>query len=914
MHKPDPILCEDDLRRKKVRSEGYNGIDYLEVDLKARTLTVFLLAKLENPKAFTARNFVIHGGERVRDVQITDVKSCVSPDPRIDDCLVLTFDKPGDYSTYTLCIVALDADGRPTDEPYPGFDRRYACLDFTFAIDCPTDLDCQTGEVCPPEAHTEPEINYLAKDYASFRQLILDRLALIMPDWQERHVPDLGITLVELLAYTGDYLSYYQDAVATEAYLDTARQRISVRRHAQLVDYHLHEGSNARAWVCLTVDAPTVELDPADITFLTRLEGYASVVSYHDQIEDLPAGRFETFAPLLPGRDTAEGEYRVRRGAESWTSEPKDSLKKIVLRQAHNRIHFYTWGDENCCLPRGATSAWLIDEKATRKTTQPPPTQQKTQASYQPPPLAARVPAPPLTPEDFKWTIKLQPGDFLVFEEILGPKTGVAADADPAHRHVVRLTNVKRDVDPLYGYAIVEITWSAEDALPFPLCLSAPARLPDCKTLLNVSVACGNVLLVDHGRPVSDEDLSCVPGECLPGDCECGRPGDVTYRPGRYRPSLQLDPLVFRQPLPAGMVPAARLLDQDPSKALPDLRLLSFADPICRAGGKVAENDLLDADRWFARPHLLDSPADARHFVAEIDNDGHAHLRYGDDNLGVQPAARLRFLASYRTSYGPAGNVGAETITHLAYYSHRPDGIQSVRNPLPAAGGTAPEPLANVKLYAPHAFRQRLERAVLASDYADIVLRDFPAQVQRAHAELQWTGSGYEALVAVDVLGGTRASPDLLAEIEAHLASYRRIGHNLAVRPAHQAGLVVEMEVCAAPEFLPEHVKEALLDVFSNRRLIGGGLGFFHPDRLTFGQGIRRSDIVAEAMMVPGVLSVDVTGLRRISDPHDPTGAIPDDAVSSGLLPLGALEIALLDNDPSLPENGRLVIHMRGGR
>ena len=70
-----------------------------------------------------------------------------------------------------------------------------------------------------------------------------------MPDWQERHVPDLGVTLVELLAYVGDYLSYYQDAVGTEAYLGTARQRISVRRHARLVDYQLHEGCNARAWV-----------------------------------------------------------------------------------------------------------------------------------------------------------------------------------------------------------------------------------------------------------------------------------------------------------------------------------------------------------------------------------------------------------------------------------------------------------------------------------------------------------------------------------------------------------------------------------------------------------------------------------------------------------------------------------------
>ena len=35
----------------------------------------------------------------------------------------------------------------------------------------------------------------------------------------------------------------------TEAYLDTARRRISVRRHVRLVDYPMHEGCNARAWV-----------------------------------------------------------------------------------------------------------------------------------------------------------------------------------------------------------------------------------------------------------------------------------------------------------------------------------------------------------------------------------------------------------------------------------------------------------------------------------------------------------------------------------------------------------------------------------------------------------------------------------------------------------------------------------------
>ena len=61
-----------------------------------------------------------------------------------------------------------------------------------------------------------------------------------------------------MLAYVGDHLSYQQDAVATEAYLGTARRRVSVRRHARLVDYAMHDGCNARAWVQVQVNATTL--------------------------------------------------------------------------------------------------------------------------------------------------------------------------------------------------------------------------------------------------------------------------------------------------------------------------------------------------------------------------------------------------------------------------------------------------------------------------------------------------------------------------------------------------------------------------------------------------------------------------------------------------------------------------------
>src|SRR2546430_1362125 len=84
------------------------------------------------------------------------------------------------------------------------------------------------------------------------------------------HVPDLGVTLVEALAYVADHLSYYQDAVGTEAHLGTARRRVSVRRHARLVDYHLHQGCNARVWVALTVVGEALRwIDPDDLVFYT---------------------------------------------------------------------------------------------------------------------------------------------------------------------------------------------------------------------------------------------------------------------------------------------------------------------------------------------------------------------------------------------------------------------------------------------------------------------------------------------------------------------------------------------------------------------------------------------------------------------------------------------------------------------
>jgi hypothetical protein len=95
--------------------------------------------------------------------------------------------------------------------------------------------------------------------------------------------------------------------------------------------------------------------------------------------------------------------------------------------------------------------------------------------------------------------------------------------------------------------------------------------------------------------------------------------------------------------------------------------------------------------------------------------------------------------------------------------------------------------------------------------------------------------------------------------------------------------------------------------VFSNRALPDGRFGFFHPDNLTFGDGIYLSKLVALAQAVPGVESVQVTRLQRL-------GEGDHGEREEGVLRLGPLEVAQLDNDPGFPEHGTLKLKIGGGR
>jgi predicted phage baseplate assembly protein len=334
--------------------------------------------------------------------------------------------------------------------------------------------------------------------------------------------------------------------------------------------------------------------------------------------------------------------------------------------------------------------------------------------------------------------------------------------------------------------------------------------------------------------------------------------------------------------------PACVAMEQDPREALAALSLTED-----------------DGTEWSVRPDLLDAEVTNRAVVVEVDDEGIAHLRFGDSENGraVDPGTTLR--AKYRVGNGAAGNVGAEVISRIVLCETEQAEIVGVRNPLPACGGVDPETTAEVKLFAPLAFRRYLMRAVTASDYA--MAAGSVTGVQRAAAELAWTGSWYEADVGLDPFGDEETSPQLARQVAERLYRYRRIGHDVRVRPADYVPIDLGLWICVLPHYQRGEVEKAVLDLLSNRLLPDGGRGFFHPENLTFGAEVALSSIVASVQAVNGVQSVDVLRFERL-------GEGDHGELARGVLRLGSFEIARLDNDRLHPENGRLTLELRGGR
>ena len=225
-------------------ADRYNGIDFVEV-VNPLTLVVHFLngVVVADPALMVA----ISGGDSVPTVALKPiVAGDWTNDAQGRPLLKLTTLATGDFSNYTLAITA------------PRLDLILDSTIFSFKATCPSDFDCVTPAcACPPDDVPVPPIDYLSRDFLSFRQALLAFSSLRYPNWVERSEADFGVMMAEILSAVGDEFSYLQDRVAAEATLANATQRRSLMSLARLVDYEPAPATSASTTLQCDVTAGT---------------------------------------------------------------------------------------------------------------------------------------------------------------------------------------------------------------------------------------------------------------------------------------------------------------------------------------------------------------------------------------------------------------------------------------------------------------------------------------------------------------------------------------------------------------------------------------------------------------------------------------------------------------------------------
>jgi hypothetical protein len=451
------LQCFDERRSGVLRKAAHplNGIDFVEFRREAGNRFILDVTFLKTAPAIAIADCFVSGGIRIVDLRVTDVET-VAADPLMRRVLV---DREGDFSTYVLEI------------RHTALDEERNQASFSFKAACPSEFDCRVSADCAPPSPDEPALDYLAKDYQSFRRLMVDLIAARNPNWQERLPADLGMTIVELLAYAADYLSYYQDAgPGTEGYLDTCLHRISAARHAQLIDYYMDQGRNAESFVHLRGGAGANGIVPAK-TMVTTL------VSVPLRGDVAPPG------VIIPDSADFDADPALE---SALVFEVKTDTRVIAL---HNEMRIHTWGDCLCCLSRDAHEVYLysIDSGVAKRP-------------------------------------GLKAGEYLLLEEVLSVTTGSAADVNAGHRQVIRIGRVEETKDeaftPTFGATgltarsnpadpalpLLRVIFAKGENLNFSPCISV--ETVDHLVIEPITIARGNIAPVDHGRSIERDSTA----------------------------------------------------------------------------------------------------------------------------------------------------------------------------------------------------------------------------------------------------------------------------------------------------------------------------------------------------------------------------------------------------------------------
>lgn len=736
--------------------------------------------------------FRIRGGTRIAagsaagQVQVSAVSGIDATRLR------LRVEPVGDYSTYTLELV-WDA---TRIDPY------FSAIGFKFRPGCFSN-DCAPALPGRP-ASAGPAIDYLAKDYDSFRHTLMTAMAARVPGWRSSSEADLDQVLIDLFAAAADELSDYQDRVMAEAYLATTRKRVSLARHARLVDYYVHEGNQASTWLTLQIRAGQApfSLDDQEVVAWTGSDANApEAVHFASRQRALAAAQRQYLSPQL------------------------------------NELRLHTWRNAQPALAAGCTSADLVPADG----------------------LANQAAADALRDlvRNGRWR------ELLIVER-LNPLTGLVPGRNPAKRQLLRLLPgddiddgaATSLFDPVTSTWMVRVHWREDDALrhDYSFTTFCPALVE------NVSLFRGNLLPVHEGRPLRVHFFE--PGSLLPSDA-----GDDRYRHlqrwDRYGDGQDWSfaALPPEEGALAYLPPRnGRAADgEEPARSTVSLEVQQGAlrerwdeQPSLIHSDDSAENgDHFQVETDERRRSVLRFGNGRNGRLLPAGAIVHAEYQLGGGSRGNVGADQL-------TRHRPLTGALTGALTQVNNPFDVRDGrdaesAERVRRQAPEAFRARQLRAITLADYVRRAeevpgVQRAMARYAWTGSWRTVRIAIDP--------------SGFAAS------GDSRAAArwnELRPRVAAHLEAVRLIGEDLELRPPRYVPLDLRIRVCIAPDYWLEDLRSLLEQEFSNRWTSDGRRGFFHADEWTFGQALHRSAIEGRLHRIAGVQHVISIAMQRFN-------------------------------------------------
>jgi hypothetical protein len=654
------------------------------------------------------------------------------------------------------------------------------------------------------------QVDYLAKDFASFLVALSNFSAARYPLWAERSEADFGVMLMEVLSALADELSYLQDRVAAEATIGTATQRLSLVRHVRLVDYEPMPALAATA--VLQFDVAPAEPGRAALPDLIQVQALGGQAGTVDFAAGPVFGGPVFGAPRFAGPVT--GPPGPRRGLDArWNRYDRAGRVPQLVP--------YQWDPGVTCLRRGAASMWVDGHGHG-----------------------------------------FYPGQELLIDT-------ATAGREPPSREIVRVTGAEERTDPVHGRPVTHLRWLDGLASDHDLTRTELAgNLLPCvqgQVTDELFAIPGDVQPSAVPLATVRADHSGSPARCLytlagPVAWQA-MPAEDGGRP-RPRPVLtvrEIAPteLAATGPASGGLAGSAapatwrwvpRLVDAGETARAFTVTPERYSPAASAAGASFSDYDgdgatLRFGDGTFGRPPAPGTTFRARYLAGG----GEAGNVAADTIVAVAPGDPANGLVWRCTNPFPAtGGAGAESSAQI-----RDRAPRQVRSGVLSLTGPAD--------YQAAARSFSVEGA------------GGPAWARQAIAAVRWTGSWLSTVTVADPLAAGSGDAQLvaLAGLAGLLDARRLAGADTSVALARYRWLDLRITCAARPGHRPGDVAATVLARLAPRPGADGTTGFFGRDQWAFGQPLETSALMAAVQSCPGVAGVTRADYRWAGSPGE---------------------------------------------